>query len=249
MPMKSHAQVAELVRARSPLSADETERLIRGSFAPPRVVCFLCKHYGADRLAVLDIGCGRGEHLVHFGPGSVGLDVIERNVEFVRALGYEAVLANVEDGFPAFERPFDAVFAANLLEHLVAPHLFLLRLHQLLKPDGLAFIHVPTIPPLRAFDGVVRRLLGFNGFQASEHIYAFTPRVGAFLMERAGFQVIDLAFPAARDHPLLKWGEPLFREAGITVTLVARRDPDFVYPEKRVRAFTPDFMADLDARG
>ena len=246
--MKTHAQVAALVRERSPLPVEETERLIRTSFAPPRVVRFLCRHYGADRLAVLDVGCGRGEHLVHFGPGSVGLDAIEQNVAFVRALGYPAVLANVEDGFPPFERPFDAVFAANLLEHLVAPHLFFLRLHALLKPDGLAFIHVPTIPPLPIVDRLVKRAIGHNGYQAAEHIYAFTPRVGAFIMERAGFKVIDRAFVAVRDHPVLRWGEPLFREVGISVTLVGRRDPAFVYPEKRVQTFTPGFMAELDDR-
>lgn len=246
--MKTHAQVAALVRERSPLPAVETERLIRSSFAPPRVVRFLCRHYRADRLAVLDVGCGRGEHLVYFGPGSVGLDAIERNVAFVRALGYPAVLANVEDGFPPFERPFEAVFAANLLEHLVAPHLFFLRLHALLKPDGLAFIHVPTIPPLPVLDRLIKRAIGHNGYQAAEHIYAFTPRVGAFIMERAGFRVIDRAFVAARDHPLLRWCEPLFREAGISVTLVGRRDPTFVYPEKRVQAFTPGFMERLDGR-
>src|SRR5215213_4704659 len=107
--MRSQADLAALVRARSPLAPEETERLLRSSFAPSRAVRFVCQHYGADRLAVLDIGCGLGQHLVHFGPGSVGLDAIERNVEFVRALGYEAVLANVEDGLPDFERSFAAV--------------------------------------------------------------------------------------------------------------------------------------------
>lgn len=246
--MRSHAEVAALVRARSPLPPEETERLVRTTFAPSRVVRFLCRHYAADRLAVLDIGCGYGQHLVHFGPGSVGLDAIERNVAFVRALGYEAVQANVEDGFPDFDRPFDAVFAANLLEHLVAPHLFLLRLHHLLKPDGLAFIHVPTIPPLPILDRLIKRVIGHNGYLASEHIYAFTPRVGQFIMERAGFKVLDVAFVAVRDHRLLKWCEPLFREIGISVTLVGRRDPNFVYPEKRVQTFTPRFMAGLDSR-
>lgn len=242
--MKSHAEVAALIRARSPLPPDETERLIRATFQPPRTVRFLCRHYQADRLAILDVGCGYGQHLVHFGPGSVGLDAVERNVDFVRELGFEAVLANIEDGFPEFERLFDAVFAANLLEHLVAPHLFLLRLHGVLKPDGLAFIHVPTMPPLPLLDRLVKRAIGHNGYKAAEHIYAFTPRVGAFILERAGFKVIDSAFVAARDHPLLRWGEPLFRELGISVMLVARRDPNFAYPKKRVEVFTPGFVRD-----
>jgi SAM-dependent methyltransferase len=245
--VKSHAEVAQLVRARSPLSPDETERLIERSFPPPRAVRFVCRHFGADRLRVLDVGCGFGQHLVHFGPGSVGLDVVERNVAFVRALGFEAVLENVEDGLPEFDRPFDAIFAANLLEHLVAPHLFLLRLHRVLAPQGLVFIHIPTIPPLAWIDRLVKRVIGHNGYLASEHIYAFTPRSAAFLLERAGFRVVDTAFVAARDHPLFKWAEPLFREIGVSVTLVGRRDPRFTYPEKRMEVFTPAFVA-KDAR-
>jgi SAM-dependent methyltransferase len=246
--VKTYSEVASLIRARSPLPTEETERLIRTNFPPSRTLRFVCERYGADRLAVLDIGCGQGQHLVHFGPGSVGLDAIERNVAFVRALGLQAVQANVEDGFPDLGQRFDAALASNLLEHLVAPHLFLLRLHDLLTPDGLVFIYVPTIPPLPLLDRLLRRAIGYNGYLASEHIYAFTPRVGRFLLERAGFNVVDIAFPAARQRRLLHLAEPLLREIGISALFVGRRDPSFVYPEKRVAQFTPEFMATLDAR-
>lgn len=239
--MRSPQDVARLVRARSPLRPEETERVLRGFFAPSRAVRFVCESHHADRLAVLDIGCGYGQHLVQFGPGSAGLDAVERNVEFCRALGLEAVLANVEDGLPDLGRPFDAVFCSNLLEHLVAPHLFLLRLHGQLAERGCAFIHVPTIPPLPIVDRVVKRAIGHNGYLASEHINAFTPRTLQFTLERAGFVVEDLVFVAARGHPVLRWGEPLFREVGISVMAVARRDPTFSYPEKRVAAFAPRF--------
>ena len=46
--------------------------------APPtRAVRFLCSEYDAGKLAVLDVGCGRGDHLAYFGPGSLGLDAVE----------------------------------------------------------------------------------------------------------------------------------------------------------------------------
>lgn len=160
---------------------------------------------------------------------------------FCRALGLDAHLANVEDGLPDLERRFDAVFCSNLLEHLVAPHLFLLRLHAQLEAHGHLFIHVPTIPPLPIVDRLIKRAIGHNGYQASEHINAFTPRTLRFTLERAGFVVDDLVFVGARGHPLLGWGEPLFRELGISALAVARRDPSFRYPEKRVAAFAPRF--------
>jgi SAM-dependent methyltransferase len=241
--MRSSEEVSRLVRARSPLPPVETERVIRDFFVPARAVRFVCETHDLDRKAVLDIGCSHGQHLMHFGPGSAGIDAVERNVEFSRALGFETVLANVEDGLPDFGRRFEAIFASNLLEHLVAPHLFLLRLHALLEPDGRLFIHVPTMPPLPIVDRLIKRAIGHNGYLASEHINAFTPRTLAFTVERAGYMVDDVVFVGARGRGLLGLGEPIFRELGITAMAVARRNPSFQYPEKRVEAFEPRFAA------
>src|SRR5215210_300794 len=241
--MRSSEEISRLVRARSPLPADETERIVRGTFVPSRAVGFVCEAHGADRKAMLDIGCGYGQHLVQFGPGSVGIDAVERNVEFCRALGFEAVLANVEDGLPDLGRQFDGIFCSNLLEHLVAPHLFLLRLHALLEPGGRLFIHVPTMPPFPIVDRLLKRAIGHNGYLASEHINAFTPRTLAFTVSRAGYVVEDMVFVGARGRSLLRLGEPIFRELGITAMAVARPSPGFQYPGKRVEAFAPRFAA------
>ncbi len=243
--MRSGQEVARLVRSRSPFPPAETERLLRDVFVPSRAVRFVCEAHGAGDRAMLDVGCGYGQHLVQFGAGSVGIDAIERNVRFCRALGFEAQLANVEDGLPDVGRRFEGIFCSNLLEHLVAPHLFLLRLHERLADDGRLFIHVPTMPPHPLVDRLIKRTIGHNGYQASEHINAFTPRTLAFTLERAGFLVDDLVFVGARGHRLLGWGEGLFREAGISVLAVARRDRAFTYPEKRVAAFAPRFANGL----
>jgi SAM-dependent methyltransferase len=214
---------------------------LQDSFPPARTVRFVCEAHGADRKAMLDIGCGYGQHLVHFGPGSAGIDAVERNIAFCQALGFEATLANVEDGLPDFGRRFDGIFCSNLLEHLVAPHLFLLRLHALLDDDARLFVHVPTMPPFPLVDRLIRRTIGHNGYQASEHINAFTPRTLAFTIQRAGFIVEDVVFVGARNRSVLGLAEPLFRELGISAMAVARRDPTFRYPAKRVEVFAPRF--------
>jgi SAM-dependent methyltransferase len=241
--MRSSEEISRLVRARSPWPRDETERVLRDFFVPARAVRYVCEAHAFDRQAVLDIGCSHGQHLVHFGPGSAGIDAVERNVEFGRALGFDVTLANVEDGLPDLGRRFAAIFASNLLEHLVAPHLFLLRLHPLLEPDGKLVIHVPTMPPLPVVDRLLKRAIGHNGYLASEHINAFTPRTLAFTVERAGYVVDDVVFVGARGRGLLRFGEPLFRELGITAMAIARPKPGFQYPEKRVEAFKPRFAA------
>jgi SAM-dependent methyltransferase len=242
--MRSSEEVARLVRSRSPLPPDETERILRGSFGPARTVRFVCEAHGADRKAMLDIGCGYGQHLIHFGPGSAGIDAVESNVTFCEALGFDTYMANVEDGLPDFGRQFDGIFCSNLLEHLVAPHLFLLRLHDLLAEDGRLFLHVPTMPPFPLVDRLIRRAIGHNGYLASEHINAFTPRTLAFTVQRAGYIVEDVVFVGARGRRMLGLGEPIFRELGISAMAVARRDPTFRYPEKRVDVFAPRFASD-----
>jgi 2-polyprenyl-3-methyl-5-hydroxy-6-metoxy-1,4-benzoquinol methylase len=239
--MRTQEEVARLVRARSPLPPDETDRVLRDFFVPARAVRFVCEAHGLDRKAVLDIGCSHGQHLVHFGPGSAGIDAVERNVEFCRALGFDVALTNVEDGLPDLGRRFEAIFCSNLLEHLVAPHLFLLRVHALLEPEGKLFVHVPTMPPLPLVDKLLKKAIGHNGYLASEHINAFTPRTLAFTIERAGYVVEDVVFVGARGRRLLGLGEPIFRELGITAMAVARRNPSFTYPAKRVEVFEPRF--------
>jgi SAM-dependent methyltransferase len=221
---------------------------MRATASPTRAVQFLCASYGANKLAVLDVGCGSGEHLEHFGPGSLGLDAVQANVESVRQRGLDARLANVEDALPELDRRFDAAYCSNIIEHLVAPHLLLLRLHEVLTPTGLIFIMVPTIPPARPLDWIIKRAIGHNGYMAAEHVYAFTPRTAEFMVERAGYKVIETAFVAARGVRWLRPLEPLFKEIGISALVVAQRDPAFEYPEKRVRQFTPSYMDRLDHR-
>ena len=97
------------------------------------------------------------------------------------------------------------------------------------------------MPPHPLVDRLIKRAIGHNGYRASEHINAFTPRTLAFTLERAGFVVEDAVFVAARGRPLLGLAEPIFREIGISVLAVARRDPAFTYPAKRLAAFAPRF--------
>jgi len=107
---------------------------------------------------------------------------------------------------------------------------------------------VPTIPPARPLDWLIKRVVGHNGYMAAEHIYAFTPRTAEFMVQRAGYTVLETAFVAARGRSFLRPLEPIFKEIGISALVVARRDPKFAYPEKRVRQFTPSYMERLDKR-
>lgn len=69
-------------------------------------------------------------------------------------MGYPTHRLNVEDDLGRLPvGAFGAVHSHNLIEHLVAPHLFLVRCHTLLAEDGLLALGHPVVPP-----SIVRRV-------------------------------------------------------------------------------------------
>ena len=152
-------------------------------------------------------------------------------------------MANVEDGLPDFGRQFDGIFCSNLLEHLVAPHLFLLRLHDLLAEDGRLFIHVPTMPPFPLVDRLIQagdRPQRLPGQRAYQRLHA--PNAGIHRRSgpatssrmscssgRAGGGCSAWASRSSASLASRRWRWP-----------AAIRLP---YPEKRVEVFAPRFAS------
>ncbi|MGI5836628.1 MAG: class I SAM-dependent methyltransferase [Chloroflexota bacterium] len=220
----------------------ENERIFRKFFATvPISFLQIVERYNLGKRRVVDVGCGYGHYLIHFGPGSIGLDANERSRQFAQSIGLDVVDCNVEDAIPLAPESFEAVWCANLLEHLVAPHLLLNRLHRILASDGLLIAKVPVIPPWFVREGVrlLRRPLGY---EASEHINAYTPATFAFSLDRAGFRVLESVSIAFRNPFLQTVTAPLTRRWGASITIVARKDPTFVYPDKRLDSFDPSWM-------
>ncbi|HEX9017279.1 MAG TPA: hypothetical protein VF960_14910, partial [Chloroflexota bacterium] len=80
------------------------------------------------------------------------------------------------------------------------------------------------------------------GYEAAEHINAFTPATFVFTVQRAGFNVLE-AIPTMLSNPLLQRAVRLLGDGvGASVTVVARKDTSFVYPEKRLENFDPKWM-------
>src|SRR5207302_6669478 len=127
VPTKPVGEIQALIRERSPFSAAETEAVIAKRFgAPPRRLEAALRRWPLGDASVLDVGCSYGHCLVHFGPGSVGLDTNPEHVEFCRSLGLDARLADVDAGLADVpDRAFDYVWLSDVLEHLDSPRLVL----------------------------------------------------------------------------------------------------------------------------
>jgi SAM-dependent methyltransferase len=115
---------------------------------------------------VCDVGCGHS--LVHAaGPWPFKLSACDRDeapVAALRAHGVDAHVAPAED--PPFARgTFDAVYAGEIVEHLVDPHSALRRWVGLLRPGGRLIVTTPNRRHLLA------RVRGYELVENPEHLF------------------------------------------------------------------------------
>lgn len=239
-------QIIETIRSRSPFTSEETEEIIRKYFSEvPTYVKILVTKYSFDEKRVLDVGCSYGHTLLYWGPGSEGVEVDGRAVSFLNALGVKVHALNIEDGLGELKpESYDAVFANDIIEHLVAPHLFLVRLHRLLKPHGLLALGHPIVPPWP-----MRRLwtmLGRRGWLGSEHINFYTAETSRLMLERAGFRVISkhASWLATRTPIVGRLLDSIMAGIGHHCLMVCIKVDSYKYPSKRRTIYDPSWAVE-----
>jgi 2-polyprenyl-3-methyl-5-hydroxy-6-metoxy-1,4-benzoquinol methylase len=159
----------------------------------PRIVEF----YAGEK-NILDIGCGSGllgktiktanKEAVVFG-----IDYAEAAREAAsKALDrYDTVdLDNQE--LPTYDRKFDLIIIADVLEHLKRPDQLLARLHGVLAPQGIVLISVPNVAHFR-----IRKTLLAGRFRYTDtgildrtHLKFFTRETLFGLVSSCGFKVL-----------------------------------------------------------
>ncbi|MEA2466849.1 MAG: Methyltransferase domain, partial [Thermoleophilaceae bacterium] len=165
-----------------------------------------------------------GHCLAQFGPGSVGIDNVQEHVDFCRALGLEAVRADLDDSLDAIpDGAFDFIWVADILEHLDAPRLLLRKLRSKLAPGGRLLVYLSALPRARLVQQALRRR-SVRPFEAATHYYQFTDDSARFLVERAGYRVTRVEAPGAARLPALI--RPLARRQSPTLIIEATPDPD-----------------------
>lgn len=239
---RENFSLKERVFGSSPLSREETEKIWKKYFRfTPLKLQLPLKKYGLDKKKVLDVGSAWGEFLIHFGRDSKGIEINNKEISFSRALSLDVAQYNIEDEWLEEPESFDAIWFSNVLEHVAAPHATLRDFHKTLKPSGLLFVRVPTIPSNRLFIFLNRVALGFLGYEAAQHINAFTRRALEFTIERAGFEIVESNIFLPPINWLNKLINPFLKDASSLITTVARK-VEFSYPEKRPARHNPKWL-------
>ena len=172
---------------------------------------------------VLDAGCGNGSFadlLRRSGYDVSGCDVSDTGIAQARANvpGVRFAVASVYDDLCAAlgaERPFDAVIALEVIEHLYSPRAFLDRARAALRPRGLLVLSTPYHGYLKnlALAATGKLDAHFTALWDGGHIKFWSRRtLGAVLAER-GFEPVS--FHGAGRLPWL-WK---------SMVVVARRAP------------------------
>jgi SAM-dependent methyltransferase len=140
---------------------------------------------------LLDVGCGLGFFLEALGAdfNAVGLEWSRPVVEMMKGLP----LTVVEGRYPRHPfsaGEFDIVSFQNVLDHLPNPLEGLRTARLLLKTRGLLALSLVN------FGGLAARVYG-PGFRllGPNHLYYFTPRTIRSLLERSGFDSVEIEYP------------------------------------------------------
>jgi SAM-dependent methyltransferase len=137
-------------------------------------------------LKVLDLGCGTGEYLQHFGQDSLGLDISPKNLDKAKKEGLRVKKCDLQNPINVKEK-FDAVFISHLLEHMENPIELLRFANSCLKDNGILVLSIPNEI------SIMHLKYPYYEFKGN-HLYGFTINNIYELLEYTGFDVDKIRF-------------------------------------------------------
>ncbi len=161
---------------------------------------FISKAGAIENKKLLDIGSGKGNHLVGFARNNLtayGLDKRDECIEVLK--DFDIRYCDLEkDVYPFESNYFDIVFSKSVIEHVSNTDNFMREALRVLKPGGLAIILTP--------DWRSQYLLFWDDYT---HVKAFTRKALQNVMLMNGFSDVHcdyfLQLPFVWRYPWLKF--------------------------------------------
>jgi len=199
---------------------------------------------------VLDAGCGRSlfTEIRPRWPFAIMAADVDHDLLLSRKAEFRDVHWLVADAqpLPFRDGAFDAVFAGELIEHLVDPRLGLEEFRRVLRPDGVLILTTPN--RLRLANLADRSERPYSPDHLSELSYdealALLDQEGFDVLESTGLH-LELALNWLSPHPKLdrlqrrwnrRWAVPLMRLMLAAGALAPRYALDLVFVARRKRA-------------
>lgn len=144
-----------------------------------------------------DAGCGDGRYLrfardAGINPARIhGLELDDRTVERIKADGFNAYNARVEDCTSIAPASLDLITMFHVIEHVDDPRRVVKRLAEWLAPGGVLALETPNLDSL---DARLFKRTFWGGYHIPRHWNLFTPDSLARLLTSAGLKVLDTRF-------------------------------------------------------
>ncbi len=163
----------------------------------------ICDRYGVKRERFLEVGSGFGtfcEELRNLGAFEeiIALEPTPDLAETCRKRGLDVIEKFVEE-LDIEEGSVDAIAAFEVIEHLFDPGDFIRHCSRILAPGGLLIL---TCPNVKGFEISVLRETSLS--VDVEHLNYFHPGSLSRLVERHGFEVVEVTTPGELDAELVR---------------------------------------------
>jgi 2-polyprenyl-3-methyl-5-hydroxy-6-metoxy-1,4-benzoquinol methylase len=151
---------------------------------------------------VLDLGCfcgGTGRFLKRRFAGCevIGIEMLEKAAAMAAEVYDRVHVGTLEqldfEKSGILPQSFDAIVAADVLEHLFNPWQALLRLRPLLAPGGALYVSLPNARNLKLLSEMARGRFDYAGAGILDvtHVRFFTRATAVEMLEQTGFVVDD----------------------------------------------------------
>ena len=167
----------------------------------------------------LDVCSGPGEYLKHMPDGSMGIDLRPIPELNIHKWNFDAQI-------PAdLQGKFSVVWCSNVIEHVMDPHPFLLRLKKALNPSqGVLVVSCPQT----LFDKHL-----WHGAYHGDHVNFFTIKTLVDTLRFAGFEILWSGCPSFPRLPptIGKFLGPI----SPTIQVIAKPIKNWSYPAKALK--------------
>ncbi len=194
----------------------------------------IADYYQLQNKRVLDLGCGYGEYMQRFGQNSIGITTTPEEVEYGKRINRDIRLGNIEqlaDHLSTTEK-FDFIWCNNILEHLLSPHAFLVKLKRFADSNTKLIIGTPMVP----YVPQLMNLPKMSGALASPHINFFTKKTYRLTAEFAGWSV-ESTRPFLFSNKIL---DESVNNLMPHLYLIAENNASYKYPPKKLHEWEHD---------
>lgn len=156
-------------------------------------------YIGQKQISFLDVGAGEGKTLIEGakrGWDVTGIDIVDNRIDLAKRSGIKFLQGKfLEIDIP--ENNFDFIYLDSVLEHVLTPKEYLLKINKILKPGGIVYTGVPNEDSL--FNDIRKFAFFILGkknisekikpFDSPYHVIGFNKKSLGFIFERTNLKI------------------------------------------------------------